>query len=113
MSPAALGAAGALAGAATGAASAVAFALVQITAKRLRNAALVRRGAPPYKDVVFVLSPFLVVFAVLGAVAGGVAAVLAGGWWPASAFAAGALPALLTVVAVVFAAAQSRGSPLE
>jgi hypothetical protein len=113
VSPAALGAVGALAGAATGALGAVVFALVQITAKRLRNAALVRRGAPPYKDVIFVLSPFLVAFAVLGALTGAVAAVLAGGWWPASALAAGAVPALLAVVFVVFAAAQSRGAPLE
>ena len=92
---------------------AIAFAILQITAKRLRNAALVRRGAPPYRDVVLVLAPFLVAFAVLGAVAGGVAAALAGAWWPASALAAGAVPALLAVVVVVGAAVQSRGSPIE
>ncbi|HWO22031.1 MAG TPA: hypothetical protein VNO30_24885 [Kofleriaceae bacterium] len=92
---------------------AVAFALIQITAKRLRNAVLVRRGAAPYRDVILVLGPFLVLFAILGAVAGAVAAALAGAWWPASALAAGAVPALLTVVVVIGAALQARGAPLE
>jgi protein-S-isoprenylcysteine O-methyltransferase Ste14 len=95
----------------TGAIGAVFFAVVQITAKRLRNRALVRRGEPPYRDCVFILSPFLLAFGVLGALAGAIAAAVTGAWWPVSALAAAGPPALLAVVFVVFAARQARGSP--
>ena len=72
---------------------------------------MVRRGAAPYKDVVFVLSPFLLGFSLLGTLAGAIAAVLTGAWWPASALAAAALPALLAAVFVIFAALQARQAP--
>lgn len=104
-------AAGACAGALAGALGAVGFALVQITAKRLRNAALVRRGLPPYRDVILVLSPFLVIFAVLGALAGGLAGALAGGWWPVAVLAGAAAPALLAAVIVGFAVVQALERP--
>lgn len=98
---------------ATGALGAIAFALLQITAKRLRNAVLVRRGALPYRDVVLVIAPFLLVFTVLGAVAGAVAAALAGAWWPAAALAAAALPALLAGVVIVASVAQAFSGPVD
>src|SRR6185436_12342348 len=104
-------AAGSLAGALSGALGAIAFALVQITAKRLRNAALVRRGLPPYRDVILVLFPFLLAFGVLGALAGALAAALFGAWWPASALAGTAAPALLAAVVVVFATMQALERP--
>lgn len=85
---------------------------MQITAKRLRNRALVRRGEPPVKDVVFVLGPFLIMFGGLGAIAGAVAAGIAGAWWPAAPLAAAAPPALLAAVFVVAAAMQARGPRL-
>lgn len=91
---------------------AIGFALVQITAKRLRNRVLVRRGEPPVKDVLFVLGPFLIMFGVLGVLAGAVAAGIAGAWWPAAPLAAAAPPALLAAVFVVVAALQSRGPRL-
>ena len=104
-------AAGFLAGALSGALGAIPFALVQITAKRLRNAALVRRGLPPYRDVILVLFPFLLAFGVLGALGGALAAALAGAWWPASALAGTAAPALLAAVVVVFATMQALERP--
>ena len=103
-----LAAAGALAGAATGVVGAIAFAILHLTAKRLRNAALVRRGEPPCKDLVFTPGPFLVLLGGLGAVAGALVAALASAWWPAAVLAGAAAPALLCVVALVVTAAQAR-----
>ena len=106
-----LAAAGALAGSAAGAAGALVLAILQLVAKRLRNAALVRRGEPPYRDVIFTPAPFVVVLGGLGALAGALTAALVGAWWPAAALAGAAAPVLLTAVVLVATAVQALGSP--
>lgn len=100
-------AAGALAGAITGALGAVGLAILQITAKRVRNGVLIRRGAAPYKDVAFVLAPWLIVCGALGAVAGALTGALGGAWWPAGAIAGAAAPALFSAVIVIVTVLQA------
>jgi hypothetical protein len=100
-------AAGALAGAITGALGAFGFALLHIIAKRVRNGVLIRRGAAPYRDVVFVLAPWLIICGVIGAIAGAITGALGGAWWPAGVISGAATPALLAVVVVVVTVLQA------
>jgi hypothetical protein len=97
---------GGLAGAITGILGSIVTALVQITAKRMRNARSIRRGEPPRKDVVFVtLWPLL---AIIGFVGG-----LAWTWhldatWVTGAIAGAALPAVMSFAWLATALAQLR-----
>jgi hypothetical protein len=76
-------------------------AVVTLAARRGRNARLVARGEAPYKDAILPRA-----FIGFGAVAGAIVSPLAALWLPtatAVALGASAIPALLVVVALVFA----------
>ncbi|MEO8705526.1 MAG: hypothetical protein ABI867_36185 [Kofleriaceae bacterium] len=79
-------------------------AIVQITAKRFRNARLVARGESPYKDAMF--TPFWVLFGILGLIAGLSWTWRLDGTWVTGAVAGLGFPALATVIFVGVAVAQ-------
>lgn len=98
---------GGLVGLATSLVASFALAVAQITAKRLRNARLVRRGEPPIRDVIF--TPFHALLAPVGAVAGAIGGAVVGNGVTAGITAGLALPALLGVVilgAIAYRAAR-------
>jgi hypothetical protein len=101
---------GGLAGACSGLVSGFLASLVVLSGKRARNARLMARGEPGYKDCV--RTPLEIPYAVIGLLAGGVIGAI-GGDPRSSALAGGALPLLWMMVglAVSIAQAMRRSEP--
>lgn len=99
--------AGAAGGAVGGALFGWIAAIVALTARRLRNAALVRRGGAPIRDLL--LPKLWIPGALFGAIGGGATSGLGYGFG-AAALAAAAMPLALVALMVVASAAQALRS---
>lgn len=99
---------GGVAGLVTGVLGALVVSVLQLAGKRARNARLVRRGEPAVKDVLLTPVPWLLLFAVLGFVAGVSWTWRLAGTWTTGAVAGAGLPALVALGFGGWMAAQWR-----
>jgi hypothetical protein len=90
----------------TGALASFVAAIFHITAKRLRNARLIRRDEPPIKDVLF--QPLWVLFGILGVMAGMGWTWRLEGTWVTGAVAGCGVPAFASLVWIGWSLAQLR-----
>lgn len=97
---------GGIAGLVTGAVGSLVAAVIHITAKRLRNARLIRRDEPPVKDVTF--QPLWVLFGIAGLLAGLGWTWRLDGTWVTGAIAGLGVPSFASVVWLGWALAQLR-----
>lgn len=97
---------GGLAGGVTGLIGSYLVAVVSITAKRARNARLVRHGEPGIKDVVF--RPLWVLLGIIGLIAGLAWTWHLDGTWVTGAIAGAGAPAVMTFAWLVKLVAQLR-----